>query len=192
MRRSNRKPGKVRLELMKVNETPPVSQPGLRSSPGESPTVAPAAPPAAAVAPDPEVAERPKRRTYTAEFKRQILAEAEACTELGQLGTLLRRHGLYSSHLTSWRGQRARGELAGLTPKKRGPKPEPKNPLADRVAKLERELARTTARAERAERMIALQKKIAELLGEEIPPEEELLEAHRRGLPIPPWRKKTR
>jgi transposase-like protein len=132
---------------------------------------APAAPPA--VAPDPEVAERPKRRSYTAEFKRQILAEAEGCTQPGQLGALLRRHGLYSSHLTSWRGQRARGELAGLTPKKRGPKPEAKNPLADRVAKLERDLARAVARAERAERFVELQKKMAELLGEPLPSDPE-------------------
>jgi len=158
----------------------------IRAVPPEP--AAPAASPA--VVPDPEVPARPTRRMYSAEFKQQVLKEVDACTELGAVGAILRRHGLYSSHLKTWRAQRERGELAGLAPKKRGRKPEPKNPLADEVARLERELRRMTARAERAEGLVDLQKKMAALLGEEIPSEEELFEAKRKGLPIPPWRKK--
>jgi transposase len=140
--------------------------------------------------PDPEVTERPVRRVYSAEFKRQVLREVDACSELGEIGAVLRRHGLYSSHLKTWREQRERGELSGLAAQKRGRKPAPKNPLADEVARLEREVRRLTARAERAEGLVDLQKKMAALLGEEIPSEEELLEAQRKGLPIPPWRRK--
>ena len=146
------------------------------------------APPRAA-APNPEVPATAKRRVFTAELKRQVLAEADVA-EPGGIGGVLRRHGLYSSHLATWRQQRDAGELAGLTPKRRGRKAAPKNPLADENARLERELRRATARAERAEGLVAVQKKLAELLGEELPSEEELLEAERRGLPIPPPRKK--
>jgi transposase-like protein len=117
------------------------------------------------VVPEVEVLAKPTRRRFTAEYKRKILREADACTEPGAIGALLRREGLYSSHLTTWRAQRERGELAGLTPKKRGPAPKPRNPLAARVAALEREVSRQTARAERAEALVALQKKVAELLG---------------------------
>jgi len=139
-------------------------------------------------APDPEVPTSAKRRVFTAEFKRRVLAEGDACGP-GELGALLRRYGLYSSHLVTWRRQRDAGELAGLTPRKRGRKAAPKNPLADEVARLERELRRMTARAERAEGLVDVQKKLAALLGEELPPEEELLEAERKGLPIPPPRR---
>jgi transposase-like protein len=112
-----------------------------------------------------EVLAKATRRRFTAEYKLRILREAEAGTAPGAIGALLRREGLYSSHLTTWRAQRERGELAGLTPKKRGPTPKPKNPLAAKVAALEREVARQTARAERAEALVELQKKVAELLG---------------------------
>src|SRR5512135_3716812 len=112
-----------------------------------------------------EVLAKATRRRFTAEYKLKILREAEACTEPGAIGALLRREGLYSSHLTTWRAQRARGELAGLTPKKRGPAPKPQNPLAAKVATLEREVARYKVRAERAEALVELQKKVAELLG---------------------------
>jgi transposase-like protein len=118
-----------------------------------------------AAVPEVEVVAKATRRRFTAEYKRQILREADACTEPGAIGALLRREGLYSSHLTTWRAQRERGELAGLTPKQRGPAPKPKNPLADKVAALERAVSRERARAERAEALIELQKKVAELLG---------------------------
>lgn len=115
--------------------------------------------------PEVEVVAKAIRRRFTAEYKRRILREAEACTAPGALGALLRREGLYSSNLTTWRAQRERGELAGLTPKKRGPAPKPKNPLAAKVAALERAVSREQARADRAEALVELQKKVAELLG---------------------------
>lgn len=115
--------------------------------------------------PDPEVAAKGKRRRFTAEYKRSILAAADRCTKQGELAALLRREGLYSSHLATWRGARDRGELAkGATPPKRGPKPKAIDPSAKRVAELERELAKAKARAERAELLVEAQKKMAALL----------------------------
>ena len=108
------------------------------------------------------------RRRFSAEYKLKILREAEACTRLGELGALLRREGLYSSNLTTWRAQRRTGELGGLAPKKRGPVPQAKNPLAAKVVALEREVTRQTARAERAEALVELQKKVSEILGTEL------------------------
>ena len=112
-----------------------------------------------------EVLAKASRRRFPAEYKLKILRAAEACTHPWELWALLRREGLYSSNLTTWRAQRERGELLGLTPKKRGPAPEAKNPLAAKVAALEREVARQSARAERAEALVELQKKVAALLG---------------------------
>ena len=112
-----------------------------------------------------EVLAKATRRRFSAEYKLRILREAEACTQPGELGALLRREGLYSSNLRTWRAQRERGELLGLTPKKRGPAPKAKNPLAPKVAALEREVTRYKARAERAEALVELQKKVAEFLG---------------------------
>ena len=116
-----------------------------------------------------EVLAKATRRRFSAEYKLKVLREAERCTQPGELGALLRREGLYSSNLTTWREQRERGELLGLTPKKRGPAPKAKNPLAPKVAALEREVGRQTARAERAEALVELQKKVAELLGTPLP-----------------------
>jgi transposase-like protein len=112
-----------------------------------------------------EVLAQATRRRFSAEYKFKILREAEACTQPGELGALLRREGLYSSNLTTWQEQRERGELLGLTPKKRGPAPKSKNPLAAKVAALEREVTRHRARADRAEALVELQKKVAEFLG---------------------------
>ena len=120
--------------------------------------------------PEVEVLAKATRRRFPAEYKLKILREAEACTQPGAIGALLRREGLYSSYLTTWRAQRERGELAGLTPKKRGPAPKPKNPLAAKVAALERAVSREKARADRAEALVALQKKVAELLGTPLGP----------------------
>ena len=119
--------------------------------------------------PEVEVVAKATRRRFSAEYKLKILREAEACAEPGAIGALLRREGLYSSHLTTWRAQRERGELLGLTPKKRGPAPKAKNPLAAKVAALERAVTRQQARAERAEALVELQKKVAELLGTPLP-----------------------
>lgn len=115
---------------------------------------------------DPEVEETPKRRRFTAEYKRQILKEADALTGTGQIGAMLRREGLYSTHLTTWRRQRERGELAGLTPAKRGRKPT-HDPAAETIAQLMRENARLKAKLERAETILEVQKKVSAML--EIP-----------------------
>jgi transposase len=117
------------------------------------------------VAEDVQVTAKPQRRTYTAEYKRRILKEADACTTPGALGALLRREGLYSSHLVTWRRARARGELAALAPKRRGRKPTPVDPRDRKIAELERQLAALTGRAERAEALVDAQKKLAALLG---------------------------
>jgi len=114
---------------------------------------------------DVQVVAKARRRVFTAEYKRRILKAADACATPGAVGALLRREGLYSSHLVVWRRARARGELAALTPKKRGRKPTPVDPRERKIAELERHLAQVTARAERAEALVELQKKLAVLLG---------------------------
>jgi transposase len=115
-----------------------------------------------------EVLAKAQRRRFTAEYKRGVLQEAEACSKPGELGALLRREGLYSSHLSAWRAARSRGELAGLRPRKRGPKGQPPDPRDKRIAELERELKRSQARAERAEGLVEVQKKLSQLLGIEL------------------------
>ena len=116
-----------------------------------------------------EVLAKAERRRFTVEYKRRILQEADACTKPGELGALLRREGLYSSHLASWRAARGRGELKGLSAKKRGPKARPVPAEAKRILALERENRRLRARAERAEALVELQKKVALLLGNDLP-----------------------
>ena len=121
-----------------------------------------------------EVTAKARRRKFTAEYKRKVLAEAEACTKPGEIGALLRREGLYSSHLVEWRRAREGGALAGLAPRKRGPAAKVPHPLERKVAELQREVARATRRAERAEGLVELQKKVSELLGIQLPkPDEE-------------------
>ena len=115
--------------------------------------------------PDPEVVEKKPRRKFTAHYKLRILEEADACTEPGQIGVLLRREGLYSSNLTVWRRQRKEGQLNALSAKTRGRKPTPKNPLADRVALLEKENRRLQNQLKQARTIIDVQKKISEILG---------------------------
>jgi transposase-like protein len=112
-----------------------------------------------------EVEPRAQRRSFTAEYKRRILREADRCTRPGELGALVRREGLYFSHIRDWRAARERAELAGLSPKKRGPKVTPPDPRDKKIAEQEREIARVTKRAERAEALVELQKKVAALLG---------------------------
>jgi transposase len=128
----------------------------------------PEANPAAAAVPDPEVPARAKRRRYTAEYKLSILKEADACRKPGELGALLRREGLYSSHLTVWRRQRNEGALGGLS-RKRGPKSQRPHP---RITELERENRRLQRELERAQTIIAIQKKVSTLLGIPLNPPE--------------------
>lgn len=111
-----------------------------------------------------EVPAKARRRTFSAEYKRRLLREADACKQPGEIAALLRREGLYSSHLTEWRKARDRGDLAGGT-KARGPAPKPAPDARDRrIAELERENARLDRRARRAEAMVELQKKVAVLM----------------------------
>ena len=111
-----------------------------------------------------EVVAKATRRRFTVEYKRTIVREADACQTPGAIGALLRREGLYSSHLTTWRAARERGELAGA-PKKRGPVPRVVDARDQRISELERQSTRWQKRAERAEALVDLQKQVAALLG---------------------------
>jgi transposase-like protein len=111
---------------------------------------------------------KPRRRQFTAEYKRSILDQAEACRDEGAIGALLRREGLYSSHLTNWRRQREQGELEALTPKKRGRK-SVANPLDEENRHLRAENARLSKRLEHAELIIDVQRKVSALLGISLP-----------------------
>src|SRR5256885_3000483 len=111
-----------------------------------------------------EVTAKATRRRFTVEYKRKIVREADACKTSGAVGALLRREGLYSSHLTTWRAARDRGELAGA-PKKRGPARRVVDPRDKKLAEQARELSRWQKRAERAEALVELQKQVAALLG---------------------------
>lgn len=102
--------------------------------------------------------EKANRRRFSATYKKRILSEAAACTKHGELGALLRREGLYSSHLSKWKRQAEAGELSGLTPKKRGRKPQPVDPRDKRIAGLERDNTALLRRAERAEALVEVQK----------------------------------
>jgi transposase-like protein len=113
------------------------------------------------VEPDPEVTLRAERRTFTAAYKQAILQECETCGA-GEIGRILRREGLYSSHLTKWRRQRVQGELAGLEPRVRGPRPQPQQAM---VTQLRQDNERLQLRLKQAEAIIDVQKKVSHLLG---------------------------
>ncbi len=114
---------------------------------------------------DPEVASKPRRRRFTAEYRLRILEEAERCTKPGEVGQLLRREGLYSSHLASWRKARHDGVLRGLASKKRGAKPKARNPLESKVRELESKVARLEKELHKAHTILDVQEKVAGLLG---------------------------
>ena len=143
---------------------------GERSEPKRSGATAEAgAAPTSASRLDPEVVAKAKRRTFTAEYKQRILQEADsAAATPGGVGALLRREGLYSSHLVSWRRERRAGMLEALKPRKRGPRSE-RNPLEEENQKLRRQNARLTEDLRKANIIIDVQKKVAALLGNPIP-----------------------
>jgi transposase len=118
----------------------------------------------ALAAPEVEVVAKASRRRFTVEYKRKIVREADSCKTAGAVGALLRREGLYSSHLTTWRAARDRGELAGSA-KKRGPRARPRDPRDKVIAEQAQEITRWKQRAERAEALVELQKKLSALLG---------------------------
>ena len=121
--------------------------------------------PAGADGGDPEVPEKARRRRFEAAYKLRILEEAYRATDPGAVGALLRREGLYSSHLTSWRRQRDEGSLAGLSPRRRGRKAKRKDPLAKELDKLRRENRHLAERLRQAETIIEVQKKFPSCWG---------------------------
>tara|TARA_Y100000034_G_scaffold96484_1_gene117496 strand:+ start:153 stop:668 length:516 start_codon:yes stop_codon:yes gene_type:complete len=115
--------------------------------------------------PDPEVPEKKPRRKFTAKYKLDILEKADKCTQPGDLGAFLREEGLYSSNLNTWRKQKEKGLLEAMSPKKRGRKKAKRNPLAQEVARLQRETEKLRVKLKKAETIIEVQKKISEILG---------------------------
>jgi len=118
----------------------------------------------AAEDPDLEVPAKARRRRYSAAYKQRILDEVDRCSATGEIGALLRREGLYSSLLSRWRAQRAKGSFAALEPKKRGRKAHPVDPQTRRIAELERENTRLETMLTKAETIISVQKKLSQLL----------------------------
>ncbi len=115
--------------------------------------------------PDPEVLAKPKRRRFTAQYRLRILEEADRCSQRGEVGRLLRREGLYSSHLSSWRKARREGAFRGLSSKTRGAKSKASNPLEPKVRELEAKVARLHKQLHKAHTILDVQKKVAGLLG---------------------------
>ena len=114
---------------------------------------------------DPEIPEKASRRRFTATYKLRMLEEVDRCTEQGQVGELLRREGLYSSHLTTWRRQRDAGTLDALEPRRRGRKPKLVDSATKELEYLRRENQRLAERLRQAETIIEVQKKVSEMLG---------------------------
>ena len=114
---------------------------------------------------DVEVPEKPRRRQFTASYKLKVIDEADSATQPGEVGRMLRREGLYSSHLTAWRKAKRAGELRALEPRKRGRKPRDRDRTGEEVRRLKRELARTQEKLRKAELIIEVQGKVAGLLG---------------------------
>ncbi len=139
---------------------------------------APALASIAVIPQDSAVSPTPSRRRFTAAYKMKILGEIDRCSQHGEIGALLRREGLYSSQLAAWRRAREQGDLAtragrnSALVQRRGPKPRPVDSSKKKIAELERELARAVKRAERAEALVAVQKKVSALL-------DQIDEAHR-------------
>ena len=139
-----------------------VPAPGAEERSDEAPG---AGAPSAGRVPDAEVVARPSRRQFTAEYRVRILEEADRCADRGEVGRLLRREGLYSSHLANWRKARREGALAGLSPKKRGRKPVEANHLAPKVRRLEAKVRRLEKELAAAHTILDVQGKVAGLLG---------------------------
>src|ERR1700691_4251257 len=146
--------------VMSSNEAKTNAAVGIDAEGGRRPTAVPARATAA-----PDLLDRPRRRTFTAQTKLRVLAETDGAADVGGIGAILRREGLYSSTLTDWRRQRDSGALGALTPVKRGPKPAVLNPLTAELVRATRENARLVRRLEHAEAIIKIQKTVAARLG---------------------------
>ena len=155
------------MKINGISSVSPTVLPAADRSTAAGETVAPQPP--TAPRPNPEVVADAKRRTFTAEYKLRILAEADAAaTQPGAIGALQRREGLYSSHLVTWRRERQAGILKGLTPHKRGPKSK-RNPQEEEMQKLRRENQRLTEELRKAEIVMDVPKKVGALLGWPLP-----------------------
>jgi transposase-like protein len=119
---------------------------------------------------DPEVLEKPVRRQFTAAYKLEMVQAADRCTELGQIGALLRREGLYSSQLSTWRNQRQQGQLQALADNKRGCKATIPHPVQQELAQLRRENQQLRHKMQQAELIIDIQKKASQLMGISLSP----------------------
>ena len=137
---------------------------GARRATGKDPAETPAT---TTQIPNPEVETKAVRRRFSAKYKRSVLEQADRCTNHGDIGALLRREGLYSSHLTNWRRQREEGALGGLAPRKRGRKPDPATAERRVIAQLSKENERLRDQLKKAQTIIEVQKKLSEIL--EIP-----------------------
>jgi transposase len=152
----------MKTKISGIAALPPVlvSPDAERSEAERSEAERSVAPGGAKTMPESEVVAKAQRRQFTADYKKRILAEADSADQPGAVGALLRREGLYSSHLTHWRQQRD----MGLSPHRRGPKPK-QEPLAETVRKLMQQNDQLTQRLARAEIIIDVQKKVSLLLG---------------------------
>ena len=155
---------KVPMHAVKVSSDPGASQ-GARRATEDAPGSSPSATPPGS---DSEVVARARRRTFSNADKRRILQAADLCTKPGEIGALMRREGVYSSSLSTWRRQREAAELAALAPQKRGPKPDPAAAEARQIAQLMRENERLKSQLDKAMLVIEVQKKVAALLGSPI------------------------
>ena len=138
---------------------------GARRATEVSPATADSTQPESMAPPDPEVPEQARRRRFSAEYKLRILREADACAESGEIGALLRREGLYSSLLSTWRRQREQGALEGLRSKKRGLKAALRDAKTQEIERLRKDNERLQRRLDQAELIIDVQKKVSALLG---------------------------
>ena len=152
---------KAAVNALNGNRDPLASQGARRATEEANGSAAPVNP----VGPDVEVVARATRRQFSNAQKRRLVAEADRCTEPGQIGALLRREGVYSSSLSNWRRQLAAADLAALAPQKRGPKPDPDRAEAQQILKLNRENERLRIQLEKARLVIDVQKKLAALAG---------------------------
>jgi transposase len=132
---------------------------GARRATGKDPAETPVTPTQI-----PKVEAKAVRRRFSAKYKRSVLEQADRCANPGDIGALLRREGLYSSHLTNWRRQREKGALGGLAPRKRGRKPDPATAERRVIAKLNKENERLRGQLKKAQTIIEVQKKLSEIL----------------------------
>ena len=155
---------KASMHVLKTSADSLVSQGARRATEETSGSAAPTTQPGS----DTEVVPRARRRQFSNADKRRILDAADRCTQPGEIGALLRREGVYSSSLSTWRRQREAADLAALAPQKRGPKPDPAAAEARQIAQLMRENERLKSQLDKARLVIEVQKKVAALLGSPI------------------------